>query len=283
MGRLHLLQSFLASILIAAQVSAQPVYNPGNGHNYELITTQMTWDGARMVAGGSIFAGWQGHLATITSADENAFLAATFASGEAQYFAWIGGYEPNDDGVWLWKGFGPENNGQFSQGGTATPPFNYVNWGGVEPNDFAPGEDFAAINLGALFAGVAPGGWIDSPNPNPSDPIRAFIVEYDTTPTSVGGETPGAALRVGPAAPNPFSTSTRIEYSHDGLETVRIEVFDVRGRLVTQRQRAGESSGAHSFVWDGRDDDGERLPAGVYICVVRTGNAREARKLLLID
>ena len=50
--------------------------------------------------------------------------------------------------------------------------------GGVEPNDHAPGEDFAAINLGDEYAGILPGEWGDAPDPGPDDPVRGYIVEY---------------------------------------------------------------------------------------------------------
>jgi hypothetical protein len=168
-----------AIALLSTAAAAQPVLFPGNGHRYELIVGQTTWANAQAAAPTYSFQGIPGHLVTITTSAENSFISNTFASGQSAYFAWIGGYEPNDDGVWRW-GAGPESGVQFANGATPTPPFNYVNWGGVEPNDFAPGEDFAAINLGATFAGVSPGRWIDSPNPNPSDPIQAYVVEYET-------------------------------------------------------------------------------------------------------
>jgi hypothetical protein len=281
MTRLPVLMLLLASITAVAPASAVPVYYAGNNHSYELIAVQTTWAGARAAAAALSYQGFPGHLATVTTAGENAFIASAFASGQAQYFAWLGGYEPNDDGVWLWGG-GPEDGIQFSQVGTPTPPFNYTNWGGVEPNDFAPGEDFLAINLGATFAGVLPGQWIDSPNPNPSDPIKAYIVEYETTPTGVG-KAPLASLWVGQGSPNPFSSSARIDYVLAAVATVRLDVYDVLGHRITGQVRTAEAPGIHSFVWDGRDASGKRKPAGIYFYVVRAGNEREVRKVLLVN
>lgn len=282
MKRPAVLSLLLVSISVAAPSHAQPFYYPGNNHNYELIPVQTTWAGARAAAEALTFQGFPGHLATITTADENAFIATTFASGQPQYFAWTGGNEPNDNGVWIWSG-GPEDGVQFSIGGTATLPFNYVNWGGVEPNDFAAGEDYQAINLGDQFGPIPPGAWIDSPNPNPADPIFGYIVEYETTPTGVGGDAPRSSLWVGQGTPNPFTSSTRIDYAHEGDANVRVDVYDIRGHHVRQLVQAAESSGAHSTTWDGRDGAGHRQPAGIYFSVVRAGPAKEARKLLLID
>jgi len=271
----------LVALLVApVGVSASPVYFPGNGHSYELIPVQTTWAGARTAASLPMYGGVQGHLATITSAAENNFISATFATGQAQYFAWIGGYEPNDDGVWRW-GAGPENGVQFSNSAVSTPPYNYANWDGIEPNDFAPGEDFLAINLGATFANIGPGGWGDAPNPGPSDPIKAYIVEYETTLSGVNA-TPSARLKVLAASPNPFNASTRIEYSHPGASHVQIDVFDVTGRRVRTFARGSETAGAHAVEWDGRSNAGIPLSAGVYFFTIHAGSARASGKVLLI-
>lgn len=152
---------------------------PGNGHWYEFVVISVPWEDARFMAQSLQYQEDYGHLATITSADENDFLATTFASEEAEFFAWFAGYEPEDDGVWVW-GAGPEMGTQFSLFGVPTAPFNYANWGGVEPNDFAEGEDYAAINLGDEYAGILPGEWGDAPAPGPDDPVRGYIVEYES-------------------------------------------------------------------------------------------------------
>ena len=98
----------------STSVSAQPVFFESTGNYYEYVSGQMTWDAAVVEAETHSHLSVTGHLVTITSAEENEFLNVTFASGEAEFFAWIGGYEPNDDGVWLW-GVGPEVGVQFSR------------------------------------------------------------------------------------------------------------------------------------------------------------------------
>src|SRR5437762_1741577 len=52
-----------------------PVYNPANGHWYQDFRTGgLTWQQARAAAAGLTYAGYPGHLVTITSAEENQFL-----------------------------------------------------------------------------------------------------------------------------------------------------------------------------------------------------------------
>lgn len=283
MKLLPLFASILVTWLTPLGVAAQPVLFVGNGHYYEFIDTQTTWGDALSGAMARSHLGIGGHLATVTTAAENDFLSSTFASGQAAYFGWIGGYEPGDDGVWLW-GAGPEIGVQFAQGAVSTPPYNYVNWGGVEPNDFAPGEDFAAINLGALFAGVPPGAWIDSPNPNPSDPIRGYIVEYEAA-TSVGDSNGSEPIRATPSlraiSPNPMMGMGTVFIDAPEASDMVLMVFDPAGRRVRTLVAGSVSRGTHRITWDGRDEHGRRAAEGVYYFRLSTGSVTETRKAIL--
>jgi hypothetical protein len=226
----------LVSLLVMASLaSAQPVWFEGTGHYYDYIDTQMEWGEALLEAEMLSYEGLAGHLVTITSGAENGFLSDAFVAGETPSFAWIGGYEPGDDGTWLW-GAGPESGIQFSQEGVPTPPYYYANWGGIEPNDFNPGEDFAAINIADEFAQVQHGEWIDSPNPNPSDPIHGYIVEYEME-TGAGNEVsqPLSGLfleppTIHPTPSNGADIALRVALSQRCLLSVR--AYGVAGRAL---------------------------------------------------
>ncbi|MEO0086112.1 MAG: C25 family cysteine peptidase [candidate division WOR-3 bacterium] len=70
------------------------------------------------------------------------------------------------------------------------------------------------------------------------------------------------------AFPNPFRKTTSVIYAVNNPSSsggqVSLRVFDRSGRLV--RTLAGERAtpGHHSLAWDGRDDTGRLVPAGVY-------------------
>jgi hypothetical protein len=272
----------IAGYAAVAPAFAQPVHFPGNGNHYEFIEGRTIWADARDDAATKSFDGVMGHLVTITSAAENAFLTSTFASGEPEFFSWIGGHEPADDGVWLW-GAGPEIGVQFSSGGAPTPPYNYANWGGIEPNDHAPDEDYAAMNLGLTFAGIEPGEWGDAPDPGPDDPILGYLVEYETGVTGIGdGVPPSDRLTVRQNVPNPFGHSTSIAYSHGSPARVTVNIYDLRGRLVRCVRDRVEAGGSYSISWDGRDAWGMLVPAGLYMYAVHADKEETRRKLLLI-
>lgn len=261
--------------------TAQPVLFEGNGNYYELVVVQTTWAAANAGAAARSFLGVDGHLATVTSSAENEFISSTFATGEAQFFSWLAGYEPNDNGVWLW-GAGPENGVQFSQGGTATPPYSYANWGGIEPNDFAVGEDFLAMNIGFAFAGISPGQWGDSPNPNPADPIHGYVVEYETATPVHGLESAG---QLGPAiraiSPNPIGETAIVHLTTARGSAMELVVFDSAGRRIRTLLAGAAAQSFQAVAWDGRDDRGVPAASGVYFFALRSDGLTTTRKAIL--
>jgi len=174
---------YVMFFLMVTKVSAFPMLWADNGNYYDLVTfpsTPLTWQQSFSEADSATFLGLNGHLATITSAGENAFLDSTFNTGQNSKFAWIGGNEPHDDGVWRWA-TGPDIGIQFSNGVTPTLPFNYANWGGIEPNDRQASEDFLMFNIGTSFASIEPGEWADAePVASGFDPVVGYLVEYES-------------------------------------------------------------------------------------------------------
>jgi hypothetical protein len=65
-----------AALLAPLPLHAAPVLNPANGHYYEVVWPGrvLTWEEAHDEAAASTYLGMQGYLATITSAEEQAFI-----------------------------------------------------------------------------------------------------------------------------------------------------------------------------------------------------------------
>ncbi|MFH1563563.1 MAG: lamin tail domain-containing protein [Nitrospirota bacterium] len=61
---------------------------------------------------------------------------------------------------------------------------------------------------------------------------------------------------------------TTIIYSLSKAAEVSIRIYDIRGRLVKRliEQEYQIAKGGNMISWDGRDEEGEILPIGVYIC-----------------
>ena len=77
--------------------------------------------------------------------------------------------------------------------------------------------------------------------------------------------------------PNPFNPSTTISYSLPINSQIKVEVFDVRGRLVHTLVDDYQTSGVHAVEFENSS-----LPTGTYFCKMTAGDYSSVRKMLLI-
>lgn len=82
-------------------------------------------------------------------------------------------------------------------------------------------------------------------------------------------EVPDQAFALGANYPNPFQQATNIPFSLVIPAHVDIQVFDILGRSVRTLQSGYADEGSHVVMWDGRDDTGHRVPAGIYMYRLR--------------
>jgi flagellar hook assembly protein FlgD len=61
---------------------------------------------------------------------------------------------------------------------------------------------------------------------------------------------------------------------------VSLEVFDAGGRRVATVFSGFQPQGQHQAAWDGRDDDGRAVGAGVYFYRLWAGNTVLSRKMV---
>lgn len=167
-----------------------PRFNPNNGHFYAvseyflLGTDSSSWDAAKVGAESLEFIGIRGHLATITTASEEAFIRMQLVtiSGITR---WIGASDRGAEGDWRWM-TGPEAGELFWRGGPDGQAFGYSNWQPGEPNDSGQIEDYAVFGYPGFH------GWNDYPDKRD---VRNYIVEF-----SVPEPSSYALLSIGGAA-----------------------------------------------------------------------------------
>jgi hypothetical protein len=94
-------------------------------------------------------------------------------------------------------------------------------------------------------------------------------------------EIPGAVLSLNGIYPNPFNPNTTIEYSLPARCHVRLEIYDITGRLVAVLRDEIEDAGIHKLTWDGRAGNGRTVSSGVYFCRLKAGKNTISRKLVL--
>src|SRR5688572_16300426 len=182
----------LATILLFSLSKANAQSEGPNGHFYKVVLEpNLNWEGARIKAAESTFNGLHGHLATITSSEEDKFIESLrrppgSLSGP---LLWVGGSRQltattGSEG-WFWvngEGRIPgENGGEL-----------YSNWLPSEPNSGSDSQRFLAIGLENLF------GW----NSEAGDgKVQGYVVEYPGS---------GTATKVSVTTTDPIATENSI-------------------------------------------------------------------------
>ena len=148
-----------SSFFLANTAKAQPVLLADTGNYYQLVNTSLTWEEANQAATSMIFMGASGHLATITSQEENDFVQSLLV--------------PGSSGSWI---------GLFQESGAAEPAggFGWVtdedlvfdNFGVFEPNN----NSGDPLNPNEEFVHILPSGTWNDLN---SSFTLSFVVEFE--------------------------------------------------------------------------------------------------------
>jgi len=97
----NILITFSLGLLVVGTASAVPMQF--NGHWYDEIRFSGTWEQANADANSRTHNSLQGHLATVTSAEENSFIYNNiFLQLSADNWSWLGGTDKGQEGVWEW-------------------------------------------------------------------------------------------------------------------------------------------------------------------------------------
>ena len=112
---------------------------------------------------------------------------------------------------------------------------------------------------------------------NESDPAEATIV-------TAAPETPKLAnFTLHQNVPNPFNPSTTIRYElANAGGRVRLQIFDVSGRLVKTLVDEVQGAGENSVRWEGRDDSGRRVATGAYFYRLTSPGFTQTRKMVML-
>lgn len=93
-------------------------------------------------------------------------------------------------------------------------------------------------------------------------------------------DAPPSRTRLAAARPSPFVGQTTLSFELAREGDVALEVYDLRGARVRTLARGAYPAGRHAVAWDGRDDDGRRTAAGVYL--VRMASAGYTGQLKVV-
>ncbi|UCD39068.1 MAG: PKD domain-containing protein [Fidelibacterota bacterium] len=101
----------------------------------------------------------------------------------------------------------------------------------------------------------------------PDTLTRADYIEVTSGPVGVHGDhtRPVAGFQLSQNYPNPFNPGTSIEYILGEPQYIKLSIYNIRGRLVRLLDEGYKPAGRFVLVWDGRDDSGILMNAGIYL------------------
>ena len=82
--------------------------------------------------------------------------------------------------------------------------------------------------------------------------------------------------------PNPFNTVTTIKYAVSQRSHVRIEIYNILGIKIRFLLDEEALSGVHEVNWNGKDEEGNDLPSGIYFTQFKVGENVQTRKMILV-
>jgi flagellar hook assembly protein FlgD len=82
--------------------------------------------------------------------------------------------------------------------------------------------------------------------------------------------------------PNPFQTATTISFRLAQDCSPQIRIYNSKGQLVRNLNCEKLKSGFNTISWDGKDDQGHPVSAGIYLSKLSASGDITARKLLLM-
>ena len=95
------------------------------------------------------------------------------------------------------------------------------------------------------------------------------------------GEPPAAPLALS-VTPNPGRGPLRLVLGADRAGVQRLTVLDVQGRRVRRLADGWSPAGSRAVTWDGRDEAGGRLPAGIYLVTLDVAGRTTSQRVTLL-
>ena len=82
--------------------------------------------------------------------------------------------------------------------------------------------------------------------------------------------------------PNPFNPVTTLQYDLPQDAVINITIYDMMGRLVNTLVSSQQNAGYKLIQWNGTNNAGQPVSAGVYLYRIETGDFRQTKKMVLL-
>ncbi len=184
-------------------------------------------------------------------------------------------------------------------GRSVTPAMRYITDGGVQyegfyADDFFPVETFEnEIVISSdipdttfTVAGRTPGSYfymVRALDAEDQWSVFSNMEEAVVHPqTSVDDDPMPLRFALDQNYPNPFNPQTSIEFTIDSPGRVELTVYNILGMKVCSLVDGDLVAGSYNVIFDGLDDNGKQVSAGVYFYRLRAGDFISTRKMTVL-
>lgn len=81
--------------------------------------------------------------------------------------------------------------------------------------------------------------------------------------------------------PNPVADYTTFRFSVNQEVPVRLAIYNIQGQMIKNLFREKVIAGQHQVVWDGTNQNHEKVPAGLYIVHLQAGNRIQSHQVIV--
>ena len=110
--------------------------------------------------------------------------------------------------------------------------------------------------------------------------LHIYKLSSDSNSVSIGQSEEKKYARLLDNYPDPFNSSTVIQYELTKESIVRLTVYNLLGQQVSTLVSSVKPAGKHSVIWNGRDRKGKQIASGVYFYRLETAKSVLSKKML---
>lgn len=121
---------------------------------------------------------------------------------------------------------------------------------------------------------------------DPNDIIRDVNFELDpveSLQSSKSRERIANQFMLYQSVPNPFNSSTIIQYSIEKDSHVTLSIYNIKGERVIDLIDSFALAGLHSITWSGQNMRDEKVSSGVYFCVLKNQYHVQVKKMTFLN
>lgn len=108
------------------------------------------------------------------------------------------------------------------------------------------------------------------------------VYERDLPISTTGvAQAPAAEEQFIQAYPNPLTSTTHLRFRMEAPGRVEFKIVDASGRVVSGPRQEEHAAGEVDLAWDGRDDRGQSVPAGVYYARIEAATRSWTSRLVV--